>query len=76
MAKRHSEKEVASVRLFELAISEDELEVLMAGLTTLLTRLNDDEIEATSGASRNEVEAILQDLQTFLKHPFQPSVSG
>ena len=69
MAKRFSEQEVASVRLLALELSEDEIMVLVAALTSLLQELNDSEIEAKSGASRDEVEAILQDLHTFLKPP-------
>jgi hypothetical protein len=69
MAKRFSEQEVASVRLLALELSEDEIMVLAAALTSLLQELNDSEIEAKSGASRDEVEAILQDLYTFLKPP-------
>ncbi len=76
MAKRLSEKEVTSVRLLELEVSEDEIEVLTAGLTTLLAMLDDREMEAKSGASRDEVEAILQDLCAFLKQPAQPPVHG
>lgn len=76
MAKRLCEKEVTSVRLLELEVSEDEMAVLTAGLTTLLTLLDDREIEAKSGASRDEVAAILQDLNTFLKQPPPPSVHG
>ena len=69
MAKRFSEQEVASVRLLALELSEDEIMVLAAALTSLLQELNGSEIEAKSGASRDEVEAILQDLYTFLKPP-------
>ncbi len=74
MAKRISEKEVASVRLLELELSEDELTVLASALTALLNTCGEDKIEATSGASRDEVEAILQDLHMFLKQPSRPSI--
>jgi hypothetical protein len=74
MAKRISEQEVASVRLLALELSEDEIMVLAAALTSLLQELNDSEIEAKSGASRDEVEAILQDLYTFLKPPSRQSM--
>jgi hypothetical protein len=74
MAKRISEQEVASVRLLALELSEDEIMVLAAALTSLLQELNDSEIEAKSGASRDEVEAILQDLHTFLKPPSRQSM--
>jgi hypothetical protein len=74
MAKRISEQEVASVRLLTLELSEDEIMVLAAALTSLLQDLDDSEIEAKSGASRDEVEAILQDLHTFLKSPSRQSM--
>jgi len=69
MAKRIAEKEVTSVRLLTLDLSEDELTVLVAALTTLLHECDDRVIEAKSGASRDEVDAILQDLHTFLQQP-------
>jgi len=71
MARRLSEKEVASVRLLVLELSEDELTVLAAALTRLLTQRDDRAIEAQSGANRDEVEGILQDLNTFLQQPIQ-----
>jgi hypothetical protein len=76
LARRISEKEVASVRLLALELSEDEITVLAAALTTLLQELDDREIETKAGASRDEVEAILQDLHTFLKQPSQQSVKS
>jgi hypothetical protein len=69
MAKRIAEKEVTSVRLLTLELSEDELTVLVSALTTLLHECDDHVIEAKSGASRDEVDAILQDLHTFLQQP-------
>jgi hypothetical protein len=57
-----------------LEVSEDEIMVLAAALTSLLQELDDSAIEAKSGASRDEVEAILQDLHTFLKPPSQQSI--
>lgn len=69
MAKRISEKEIASVRLLALELSEDEITVLASALISLLQEHDDRAIEAKSGASRDEVEAILQDLHTFLKPP-------
>ncbi len=74
MAKRISEKEVASVRLVELELSEDELAVLASALIMLLKEHSDSEIEAKSGASRDEVEAILQDLNAFLTQPCRQSI--
>jgi hypothetical protein len=74
MARRISEKEVVSVRLLILELSEDEITVLAAALTTLLQALDDQGIETRAGASREEVEALLEDLHTFLKQPAQPSM--
>jgi hypothetical protein len=76
MAKRLSESDVASVRLLVLELSEDELTVLTAALTTLLKERDDRAIEAQSGASRDEVEAILEDLNTFLKQPIRQSMTS
>ena len=76
MARRISEKEVASVRLLALELSEDEVTVLAAALTTLLQDLDEPGIEAKAGASREEVEAILEDLHTFLKQPVQQSIQN
>jgi hypothetical protein len=76
MARRLSEKEVASVRLLVLELSEDELTVLAAALTTLLKERDDRAIEVQSGASRDEVEGILQDLDTFLKQPIQQPLTS
>ena len=76
MAKRISEKEVASVRLLEVELSGDEMTVLTTALTTLLNTLDDHQLELETGASRDEVEAVLQELNTFLHQPFQPPVSS
>ena len=76
MAKRLSEREVASVRLLILELSEDELTVLAAALTMLLKERDDRAIEAQSGASREEVEAISEDLHTFLKQPTRQSITS
>jgi hypothetical protein len=76
MAKKLSEREVASVRLLLLELSGDELTVLAAALTTLLKQRDDRAIEAQSGASRDEVEGILQDLDTFLKQPTRQSLTS
>jgi hypothetical protein len=43
--------------------------MLASALTTLLHERDDNVIEAKSGTSRDEVDAILQDLYTFLQQP-------
>ncbi|ETW96629.1 MAG: hypothetical protein ETSY1_25880 [Candidatus Entotheonella factor] len=75
MAKRISEKEIASVRLLELELSEDEVTVLSSALALQLKQLDDHQLEASVGASREEAEAILQDLYRFLNQPLQQSLS-
>lgn len=74
MAKRIAEKEIASVRLLTLELSEDEITVLASALVALLHEGDDRVIEAKSGASRDEVDAILQDLHTFLHQPSHQSM--
>ena len=76
MARRITEKEVASVRLLALELSEDEVTVLAAALTTLLQNLDDQGIETKAGASREKVEAILDDLHTFRKPPAHQSIQS
>jgi hypothetical protein len=62
--------------LLTLELSEDEVTVLVAALTTLLQELDDQEVAATTGASREEAEAIVEDLHTFLKQPAQQSMKS
>jgi hypothetical protein len=62
--------------LLALELSEGEITVLTSALTSLLEEFDDSEIEAKSGASRDEVEAILQDLHSFLKPPSRRSIHG
>ena len=76
MARRISENEVASVRLLAVELSEDEITVLAGGLTIPLQERDDQGLEAQAGASREEVEAILEDFHTFLKHPAQQSMKS
>ncbi len=74
--ERITEKEVARVRLLALELSEDEVTVLAAALTTLLQNLDDQGIETKAGASREKVEAILDDLHTFRKPPAHQSIQS
>jgi hypothetical protein len=50
--------------------------VLTAALTTLLKERDDRALEPQSGASRDEVEAILQDLHTILKQTTRQSMTS
>jgi hypothetical protein len=63
---------VASVELIEVGISEDELTVCESALNYALDNLGDTEIERRLGATRDEVEAILDDLRATLRAEKEP----
>ena len=69
MAKRLAEPAIARVRLLTLELSEDAMTALAAAWQILLAAGGDSALETQTGASRDEVEAILQDFHTFLKEP-------
>lgn len=74
MAKLLSEREVVSVRLLTLEISEDELAVYEAALNYLLNHANDAVIDRIVGAYPDEVAAIRDDLHQLLaEESFQPT---
>ena len=62
MAAYISEREVASVRLLTLEISEDELGVYKACLDYILSHYDNEVIENIFGALREEIEGMLDDL--------------
>lgn len=62
MAKFVSEREVASVRLFTLEISEDEAGTYALCMKYLLENLDAATLERVTGAYRDEVEGMLGDL--------------
>ena len=66
MAKLLSEREVVSVRLLTLEISEDELAVYEAALNYLLDHASDEFIDQVVGAYPDEVAAIRDDLHQWL----------
>ena len=57
---------VASVELVDVRISEDELAICESALNYALDSLTDAEIERRLGATRDEVEGILDDLRETL----------
>ncbi len=57
---------VASVELIEVRVSEDELAVCRSALSYALDNLTDVEIESRLGATRDEVEGLLDDLRGTL----------
>jgi hypothetical protein len=62
MARLISEREVASVRLMTLEMSEDEVGTYALGLKYLLEHFDAETVEKITGAYRDEVEGILEDL--------------
>jgi hypothetical protein len=66
MAELLGEREIAGVRLFDLTFSEDEIEVTVAALSIILTSHNDQMLDDAFGADREEIEAILHDLERVI----------
>ncbi len=56
-------KTIASVELAEVEISIDELQVFEAALNYATKTLNDAEIERIFGASKDELEGIIEDVE-------------
>ena len=56
-------KSVASVELAEVEISIDELQVFEAALNYAIKTMNDAEIERIFGASKDELEGIIEDVE-------------
>jgi hypothetical protein len=66
MTKYISEREIASVRLLTLEISEDELGVFVACLDYMLDHFDDETLDQVCGAYRDEIEGIRDDLTRLL----------
>ncbi len=60
-------KTIASVNLVEISVSQDELEVFKTAIKFALKKLTEDEIEMMFGATKDEIEGILEDLEFALK---------
>jgi len=60
-------KKIVSANLAEVLVSADEIGVYLSALDLALTRLSDEEIENYFGATRNELEGILEDLKQASK---------
>lgn len=70
-------KKIASVSLAEVSISQDELEVFETAIKFALKKLTEDEIEMLFGATKEELEGSLEDLQLISqktdKHKLEPA---
>jgi hypothetical protein len=76
MAKYIKEQAESGVRLLTLEISEDELAVWVTALRYLLDHLDDQTLECSVGAYREEVEATHDHLQEWLDPEMAEIVDG
>jgi len=60
-------KKIASVELAEVLVSADEIGVYQTALDLALSQMSEQEIENKFGATRDEVEGILEDLRQASK---------
>ncbi|CAN5454135.1 hypothetical protein BH20ACI1_BH20ACI1_28180 [soil metagenome] len=60
-------KKIASVELAEVLVSADEIDVYQTALDLVLSQMSEREIENKFGATRDEIEGILEDLQLVSK---------
>ena len=60
-------REIASVKMLDIEISEDELDVCERCLDYVLRSCSPDEIETVSGATQEELEEIWRQMTTILR---------
>ena len=60
-------KNVASVELAEVLVSADEIGIYQTALDLVLSQMSESEIENKFGATRDEIEGILEDLRQASK---------
>ncbi|HRQ38205.1 MAG TPA: hypothetical protein PLD25_09845 [Chloroflexota bacterium] len=66
MAELLGAREIAGVRLFDLTLSEDEIEAMATAFSIILASHNDQMLDDAFGADREEIEAILHDLERVI----------
>jgi hypothetical protein len=71
MAELIAEGKEASMRVFTMEMTEDEMALFVASLDYLLKHLGDKRLERILGAYRDEVEGICDDLRQQLDEPIQ-----
>lgn len=59
-------KSIASVQLAEVQVSADELGVYEAALSYVLEKMSNADVESRFGATRDELEGILEDVREAL----------
>ena len=60
-------KKIASVELAEVLVSADEIGIYQTALDLILSQMSEQEIENKFGATRDEIEGILDDLRQAWK---------
>ena len=65
---------IASVELFSLKVSEDEIGVYEAALSYILDSLEESEVEGRLGASREELKGMRDDLRRVLSDRETPTL--
>ena len=60
-------KKIASINLAEVLVSADEINVYLSAVDLAITKLSDEEIKNHFGATRSELEGILEDLKLAAK---------
>lgn len=64
----------ASIDFAEVKISVDELEVFETALSYALEKLSDKEIESKFGATRDEIEGMLDDVKQTISESKSPEL--
>ncbi|MCI0694357.1 hypothetical protein L0337_20410 [candidate division KSB1 bacterium] len=65
--KLHKQKEIADVFLFDVEVSESELEVYQQCMEYILAHLETKRIEEEFGAYPDEIEGMLEDIRDILQ---------
>ena len=65
--KLHQQKEIADVFLFDVEVSESELEVYQQCLEYVLAHLDPKRVEDEFGAYPDEIEGMLEDIREILQ---------
>lgn len=67
MAELISKREDASIQLLTFDLSSGEVEAIVACLNYVLTHTDDEQLEQLTGAYRDELEAIRDDMSKILE---------
>ena len=71
----NGKERIASVELFNVKMSEDEINAYEAALAYALDTLDAEEIEQRLGATREEVEALRDDLRKVTESHESPTLA-